>query len=266
MKAEILSHLPPAHPWGQRLYWYDCVGSTNTIAKSMASENAPHGTVILADSQTAGRGRLGRSFCSPAGSGIYMSVILRPGCPPADLMHLTCAVGTAVCDAVEAVVGIRPGIKWINDLVLQGKKLGGILTELSIDPKIGLVDHAVVGIGINCNQRPDDFPEELRPIACSAAMVTGAPVDRSRLAAEMIRTLEKTDRILLSQRSAIMTQYRRDCVTLGSKITVIQGTSRQNGTALEVNDDGSLLVAFDDGHTANVSSGEVSVRGLFGYT
>ena len=126
MKEKILSHLPPAHPWGQTLYYRDTIPSTNTEAKAMAAAGAPHGTVILADSQTAGRGRLGRSFCSPADSGIYMSVILRPACPPAALMHLTCAAGVAVCNAVETAVGIRPGIKWINDLVLRGKKLGGI--------------------------------------------------------------------------------------------------------------------------------------------
>lgn len=266
MKEKILSHLPPAHPWGQSLYYRDTIPSTNTEAKALAAAGAPHGTVILADSQTAGRGRLGRSFCSPAGSGIYMSVILRPACPPAALMHLTCAVGVAVCDAVETAVGIRPGIKWINDLVLNGKKLGGILTELSIDSKSGLVDYAVVGIGINCNQRPEDFPAELRPIACSAAMVTGALIDRSRLSAELICSLEKMSQILLSEQAATMERYRADCVTIGAEITVIQGDTQKNGTALEVNDDGSLLVAFQDGRTVWVNSGEVSVRGLFGYT
>ena len=140
------------------------------------------------------------------------------------------------------------------------------MTELSIDPKSGLVDYAVVGIGINCNQRPEDFPAELRPIACSAAMVAGSPIDRSRLAAELICSLEKLSRVLLSDQAAIMDRYRTDCVTIGSEITVIQGDIQQNGTALEVNDDGSLLVAFHDGRTASVNSGDVSVRGLFGYT
>ena len=160
---------------------------------------------------------------------------------------------------------IRPGIKWINDLVCGRKKLGGILTELSIDPKTGFVEYAGVGIGINCNQRPEDFPPELRAIACSAAMSAGHSVDRSRLAAELIRQLEKLSRDLLKT-SVIMDRYRRDCVTIGCEITVIQGDTRQNGKALSVQDDGSLLVAFSDGHTASVNSGEVSVRGLFGYT
>lgn len=265
MKTEILTHLPPAHPWGQSLYWYDQTVSTNTTAKQMATEGAPHGTVIVADSQSGGRGRLGRSFCSPAGQGIYMSVILRPGCPPAQLMHLTCAVGVAVCDAIEETLGFRPGIKWINDLVADNKKLGGILTELSMDSKTGLVDFAVIGIGINCTQRPDDFPPELRPIACSAAMVTQTPVDRSALIAALIRHLHSTGEQLPTGRNAAMERYRRDCVTVGKQITVIRGDLRENGRGLDVLDDGSLLVAFDSGETAAVNSGEVSVRGLFGY-
>lgn len=264
MKTQILSHLPPEHPWGQLVYWYETIPSTNSQAKDMAAKGAPQGTVVLADSQSAGRGRLGRSFCSPAGSGIYMSVVLRLNCPPKELMHLTCAVGCAVCDAVEEALGFRPGIKWINDLVVGGKKLGGILTELSIDPKTGLVDHAVVGIGINCSQRQEDFPEELRQIACSLAMTTGKAVDRAKLAAAMIGSLERMSRNLGSP-EAIMAQYRRDCITIGREITVIRGEERRNGTALSVLDDGSLLVQFEDGHTAAVNSGEVSVRGLMGY-
>lgn len=265
MKDQILFHLPPAHPWRDLVYWYNAIPSTNTEAKSMATKGAPHGTVLIADCQTAGRGRLGRSFCSPAGTGIYMSVILRPNCPPGDLMHLTCATAVAICDAVEETLGFRPGIKWINDLVWNRKKLAGILTELSIDPKTSLVDYAVVGIGINCNQRPEDFPAELRPIACSAAMAAGFPIDRSRLAAAMIRQLEAMSRSLHC-RTPLMDRYRQDCVTVGAEVTVIRGEEQQQGKALEVNDDGSLLVAFPDGHTASVSSGEVSVRGLFGYT
>lgn len=264
MKDTILSHLPPAHPWGQRLYWYEEVTSTNTIAKTMAAAGAAEGTVILADRQTAGRGRLGRSFCSNAG-GIYMSVILRPQCAPAELMHLTCAVGVAVCDAVEHSISLRPGIKWINDLVLEHKKLGGILTELSIDQATGLVNYAVVGIGINCNQQALDFPAELKEIACSAAMVTGTSIDRSLLAAELILSLEEMNQNLRAGRASIMERYRKDCVTLGQHITVIRSDSRQNGVALDISDDGSLIVRFDDGHTAAVNSGEVSVRGLFGY-
>ena len=246
------------------LQWYDTLPSTNTAAKELAAAGAPHGTVLVAGSQTAGRGRLGRSFCSQAGQGVYMSVILRPNCSPAQLMHLTCAAGVAACDAVEDTIGFRPGIKWINDLVVDGKKLGGILTELSISPVTGMVDHAVVGIGINCSQQQSDFPEELRSIACSAAMLTDQAVDSAALAAALLVRLEQMAG-QLSHQDTIMARYCRDCVTPGRQITVIRGDEKRNGTALQILPDGSLEVRYDDGSTEAVSSGEVSVRGMLGY-
>lgn len=266
MKNAILSHLPPTHPWYHSILWFDTIDSTNAHAKTLAAAGAPHGTVLIADSQTAGRGRLGRVFQSPPSTGIYMSVILRPKCPPSALMHLTCAAAVAMCDAVEDTLGFRPGIKWINDLVYNHKKLAGILTELSIDPKTSLVDYAVVGIGINCSQAAEDFPPELQGIACSAAMACGKPIDRCRLAAGIIQNLEKMSRGLFSNQNAVMARYRADCITLNADVAVIRGDDRQYGKALDVTNDGRLLVAFADGHTAAVNSGEVSVRGLYGYT
>lgn len=244
------------------IHRFDSLDSTNVRAKAMALEGAPHGTVIIADHQTAGRGRLGRRFHSPAGSGIYMSIILRPECPPTALMHLTCAVAIAVCDGVEDALGVRPGIKWINDLVSGGKKLAGILTELHIAPGSGLVDHAIVGIGLNCNQRPEDFPPELRDIACSAAMITGKPVDREVLIRAIIQRIRTID---LEQKADILHRYRKDCVTLGKEVAVIRGDTMRNGTALDVDENGALVVRFSDGHLEAVDSGEVSVRGLWGY-
>ena len=264
MKNEILSHLPPDHPWGQSLYWYEQLPSTNALAKNMAAAGAPQGTVLLADSQSAGRGRLGRSFHSPGGAGLYLSVILRPHCPPAQLMHLTCAVGVAVCDAVEEVLGFRPGIKWVNDLVVGDRKLGGILAEASMDTKTGCVSYAIVGIGINCNQHPADFPNELQNIACSAAMATGTSIDRARLAAAIICHMERMSHSL-SQQKDIMARYRHDCVTIGKDVNIIHNDQIREGQALNVEDDGSLLVRFDDGSVRTVNSGDVSVRGLFGY-
>jgi BirA family biotin operon repressor/biotin-[acetyl-CoA-carboxylase] ligase len=195
-----------------------------------------------------------------------MSVILRPHCPPSKLMHLTCAAAVAACNAVETSLRFRPGIKWINDLVCGGKKLAGILTELSIDSKTMLVDYAVIGIGINCNQGPDDFPPELRDIACSAASVCGTSIDRSRLAAELIVSLEKMSRCLFTAQGDTMAQYRQDCITLGAEVAVIRGETRRTGTALDITEDGALVVDFGNGHTEAVNSGEVSVRGLYGYT
>ena len=162
---KILGFLPDSHPWASTIICVGTIASTNTHAKNLAADGAPHGTVLIANHQTGGRGRMGRSFHSPAGSGIYLSVILRPDHLPGELMHLTCAAAVAMCDAVERCCGLRPGIKWTNDLVVGKRKLGGILTELSIDPKTGLVDYAIVGIGINCCHGSYDFPRELEAIA-----------------------------------------------------------------------------------------------------
>lgn len=244
------------------IYRFETVDSTNTIAKSMASDGAPHGTVILAEQQTAGRGRLGRSFESPAGLGIYMSMILRPQCRPDALMHLTCAVAVAICDAVEQELNFRPEIKWINDLVVRGKKLAGILTELSVNPQTGLVDYAVVGVGLNCNQRQEDFPPQLRDIACSASMVTEKTTDRDRLADRMISALLDMD---LSRKREIMNRYRQGCMTIGKEVVVVQGDNRRQGRAVDLDEDGGLIVEYPDRTRQTVNSGEVSIRGLWGY-
>ena len=244
------------------VHYFETLDSTNNECKKMAAMGAPHGTAIVADAQTAGRGRLGRSFSSPAGMGIYLSFLIRPQCPPTALLHLTCAVGVAVCAAVEKVLGFRPGIKWINDLVVGNRKLGGILTELSIKSD-GMVDYGIIGIGINCNQL--DFPEEIAHIACSAATILGRPVDRQQLIDALLQELEQMAEGLLCRQREMMAQYRSDCITLGKRIRVVRGDLYRNGTALEILDDGALLVRFDDGTEEAVNSGEVSVRGLWDY-
>lgn len=263
MKHEILSHLHPNHPWADRIHYFDTTDSTNTQAKKMAAAGAPHGTVLIAGHQTGGRGRMGRSFHSPAGLGIYLSVILRPNCGPEELMHLTCAAGCAMCDAVEDVAGFRPGTKWINDLVYSGRKLGGILAELSLSASGG-VNYAVVGIGINCSHTPDDFPPEIRDMAASLTMVSDSPISPAQLAAAMIDSLLRMDQHLLTGKDAIMARYRKDCITIGQEVKVMTDPPRE-GVALDVDNDGGLMVRYADGHTETVSAGEVSVRGMYGY-
>ena len=259
MKEQILALLPHSHPWYNNIHWFDTIESTNTEAKKMAQAGAPHGTVLIADRQTGGRGRMGRSFSSPAGMGIYMSVILRPGCKAGELMHLTCAAGVCMCDAIESMTGFRPRIKWINDLIANGKKLGGILTELSLQPGTDIVDFAIVGVGINCLQTQADFPEELQNIAISLSSVTEA-VDRAALAAAMIGAFGAMDHLLLTQKEGLMACYRRDCCTLGQDIYLIRGDNKHPCHAVDVDEDGGLSVIFPDGRTEIVTSGEVSTR------
>ena len=264
MKEAILSHLSPAYPWKDRLHHLPSTDSTNDQLRLLARRGAPQGTVLIADHQTIGHGRRGRSFHSPQGMGIYFSILLRPDCAPTDLMHLTCAAAVAMCDAVEHSAGFRPGIKWTNDLVYRKHKLGGILTELGFTPQ-GKLDYAIIGIGINCCQTANDFPEEIRSIAGSLAMVTGAPIDRSRVAAAMAEALWHMDFQLLTHQEDILCRYRSDCITLGREISLVRGEEVRHGKALDIDGAGALIVSFPDGGTEAVNSGEVSVRGMYGY-
>ena len=261
MKETILKNLSAECPWRDTLYWYEAIDSTNTQAKRLAKEGAPHGTVLAAGYQTGGRGRMGRTFQSPEGQGMYLSVILRPGCKPEQLMHLTCAAGVAACQAVEAVCGIRPQVKWINDLVLGGKKLGGILAEMSLDK--GVVEYAIIGIGINCLQTA--FPEEIETIATSLTLHTGKAFSPAAMAAAMIHALWEMSETLLTEKAAIMARYRENCITLGKSVQVLRADQVLPAKALDLDEDGGLLVEYPDGTRQVVSSGEVSVRGLYGY-
>ena len=208
---------------------------------------------------------MGRSFHSPGGVGIYFSILLRPQCSPGELMPLTCATAVAMCDAVEKAVGFRPGIKWTNDLVCGRRKLGGILTELGLSSKGG-VDYAIIGIGINCCQKETDFPEEIRGIAASLSMVTGKEVDRAKVAAAMMDSLAQMDHILLREKKDLLNRYREDCITIGQEISLFRvGEAVRHGTAIGMDDEGALLVQFTDGSVEAVNSGEVSVRGMYGY-
>ena len=264
MKEQILRALSPAYPWKEQFHWFEEIGSTNDALKAMARSGTPHGTVLIADRQTDGHGRMGRSFLSPGGTGIYLSVLLRPDCAPAELMHLTCAAAQAMCDAVEAAAGFRPGIKWTNDLVYGKRKLGGILTELGFGSR-GLVDYAIIGIGINCCQQTEDFAPEIRDMAGSLATVTGSAIDRSRVAAAMMDALYRMDKSLLTGREQMLRQYRKDCITVGRDICLLRSGEVRYGKALDVDDAGALVVRYADGSTEAVSSGEVSVRGMYGY-
>ena len=264
MRQALIRLLGEDFPWLQHIHCMDTVDSTNLLAKRMAAEGAPHGTVLLATHQTAGRGRLGRSFHSPQGQGIYLSLLLRPDCPASQLMHLTCAAAVAMCDALADACGQRPGIKWTNDLVFGKRKLGGILTELGWTGD-GRLDYAVVGIGINCTQQPEDFPPELRQMAGSASMLAGKTVEAPVLAAAMIRALREMELDLFRGKASLMQRYRADCITLGQDISLVSADQVRHGHALDVDENGGLLVAFSDGSVETVAAGEVSVRGMYGY-
>lgn len=258
---EILAALA-AHPWQDRIRVLDCVDSTNTMAKALAAQGAPAGTVLIADHQTGGRGRLGRSFLSPEGVGIYLSVILRPQVRPDKILHLTAMAAEYLTQAVEEVCGVTPGIKWTNDLVMNRKKISGILTELSVEAESGLVQYVVVGIGVNCNQT--GFDPAIADIATSLALETGQPVDRNLLAAAMIRAMHRLSEQLLTDRDWLR-RYEAVCVTLGQEVKLVRGDEVRYAFAEGLDDAAALLVRYPDGSREAIACGEVSVRGMYGY-
>lgn len=259
--GEITSYLTRSEP----VICLDTVDSTNNYLKKAALEQAADKTVVVADSQTAGRGRMSRSFQSPAGKGLYLSYLMRPKTAPSQLISVTALCAVAICSAIERICGVRPQIKWVNDLVLNGKKLCGILTELSIEGESGRLQYVIMGIGVNVHQGKTDFPAELSQTATSLDAELGGSISRARLAAAMIEELDKLYATLERGHEDSLSAYRRDCMTLGKEVRIIRGDTEERAFALDVDGQFGLIVRYPDGRTSTVSSGEVSVRGLYGY-
>lgn len=238
------------------------VDSTNNIAKQLGAQGAPHGTVVAAERQTGGRGRLGRSFASPTG-GVYLSVLLRPELPLERLMSLTALAAVATRRAICDCCGLAPDIKWMNDLLWQGKKLCGILTELSCEAESGRLEYAVIGIGINCNTQTSELPPEVQARATSLREATGRDIDINTMAAALIARLRELDGVLRGDGSAWIQEYRSACVTLGRQVLLLRTGERRSALALDIDDNAGLIVRYDDGTTGTVNSGEVSVRGIY---
>ena len=233
---------------------YDEVGSTNDVCRALAAEGAPHGTTIIAERQTAGRGRRGRTFFSPQDTGLYMSVLLRPSLAAADLPLLTPVTAVGVAEALEGIIGKRVGIKWVNDLYVGGKKVCGILTEGALTG--GRAAYACVGIGINLDTPAGGFPEELATIAGAAAAGRG---DIRREAACAV--LEALTPIYADPfDKTLVTRYRARSVLDGQRVCVTVGDTAYEATALGIDDRFSLRVRCDGGTERLLSSGEASAR------
>lgn len=238
--------------WTERpILWFDRLDSTNNRLKLLEAGGAEHGLVVAARQQTAGRGRMGRSFLSPEGN-LYFSILLRTDHDPRELMHLTCWAATAACDAVQILTGIRPRIKWVNDLVYEGRKLGGILTELVLQGNRARA--AIVGIGINCR----NVPEGVADMATCLKDMTGRDIDPEELARALAHRLRLGDHTGMP-----LDAYRVDCLTLGKPVKCMDDGS--TGIARDITPQGGLIIDLDDGTQRIVAAGEVSVRGLYGY-
>jgi len=259
--GELLAFIP--YDRMKNVICLDTVESTNNILRDMAYNGAADGQVVIANEQTQGRGRFGRSFVSPKDKGIYMSILLRPKGNPADGITLTSWTAVAVSNAIQKICGIRPGIKWVNDLVLGKKKLCGILTEMLMEGESGSINYVIIGIGLNVNEKSEDFPENLRHIATSLYEQTGTLYKRSLLAAEIIHELDMLRAGWPGEKSVYLKSYRENSVTVGKEIQILSGDSQCSATALSIGDDFSLDVKQQDGTIKNLSSGEISVRGLY---
>ena len=250
---------------GRELHCLERVDSTNTYAKKLALSGAPEGTVVIANDQTAGRGRMGRQFQSPRDKGIYLTVLLRPEMEPQRLMPVTAMAGVAVCQAVEKVCGVRPGLKWPNDPVIGNRKLCGVLTEMSLEGETGHVQYLVLGIGINVGQQAEDFTSDVAAIATSLTAYLGRPVSRPELAAALIEELEDLYQTLKGgDLRGYLAAYRRDCVNLGKTVQLL-GEGQEVVTAVDIDEEFGLVVRTAEGTEKTVRSGEVSVRGMYGY-
>lgn len=248
---------------GRNCVYLETVDSTNTYAKRLAEEGAPAGTLVVAEEQTGGKGRRGRGWTASKKTNIMMTLLLRPGIQPEHASRLTLLMALAVAEGIRKVTGLPAGIKWPNDVVVHGKKVCGILTEMSTE--IDYINHVVIGAGINVNQ--EYFPEELGKMAGSLCVELGKKICRAELAAEILGRLETLYEVFLQTEdlSALYQRYNEYCVNCGHEIRVLEPGNEYEGFANGINELGELIVHKADGSVVRVYAGEVSVRGLYGY-
>lgn len=266
-ESEIASRL--CTKWaGKRLIFFASTGSTNPDAKRFAEEGAPHGTTVVADRQTAGRGRRGRSWESPAGRSIYFTIVVRPTFIPDQASMITLVMALSVAEAIHEVTGLQTGIKWPNDIVVNGKKVVGILTEMSMTPEMNEIQFLVAGVGVNVNQEGvEEFPEELRGTATSLKIESGRQIDRVELLTKILarfeedyETFERTVNL-----SGLRARYESRLVGRDAWVRVLDPAGEYTGISRGITETGELIVEKETGETVLVYAGEVSVRGLYGY-
>lgn len=248
---------------GREIRYFSVIDSTNQYAKRIAEEGAPDGTLVIADEQTAGKGRSGRHWVTPPGEAASFTLVLRPNLAPEKISMVTLVMGLAVANAVRRLYGLEAGIKWPNDVVVNGKKLCGILTEMSAE--IGEVHYIVIGAGINANLT--FFPEEIRSTAASLKLELGKDVNRAELIATVMEEFERLYSLFEEHGSLedLRDEYNNICVNRDRPVRVLDPKGEYTGTARGIDDKGILRVEMEDGTIREVGSGEVSVRGIYGY-
>ena len=245
---------------GRNLGYIQIIDSTNLQAKRLARQGAEDGTVIVAEQQTNGKGRLGRQWCSPKGTGLYFSILLRPQILPAQVAGVTLATGLAVCKAVRKYTGLNALIKWPNDVIICNKKVCGILTEMVA--QADKIEYVVVGVGINVNTA--NFDDEIAYKATSLAKESGKTINREEFLSIVLQEIERgIDSYLSNPDGSISNEYVDLCATLGRQVTVNRVNSTFTGIARTVTKSGDLVVQTSDGRTVPVNSGEVTVQGIY---
>ena len=243
---------------GRKIVYYPETDSTNRRARLLAQEGEPHGTLVLTDSQTAGRGRRGRSWISPAGDGIFMTLLLRPNVHPSQVAKLSLLTALAVAGAIASETGLDARIKWPNDIVISGRKVCGLLLEMTADESA--VYDVVAGVGINVHQK--EFDPEIAHTASSLDLLAGKTFSRAALVRAFLREFEHAT--ALSDQE-MMAQYVARSATLGQRVQVIALSGTFTGVAKGITDSGSLLVEDEEGAMREVLAADVSVRGIMGY-
>jgi BirA family biotin operon repressor/biotin-[acetyl-CoA-carboxylase] ligase len=256
---DLIARLGHTKVVGRDIRVFEQTTSTNDVAEKLARDGVKEGVVVFAESQTRGRGRLGRVWLSPKRKGLWFSVLLRPRLRPQETTQLTVISATALRRAFKTLTGLTAEIKWPNDLLLGGRKAAGILTELSAE--LDRVRHVILGIGVDVNQEAAEFPPELRKLATSLRLESGAEISRAELAVEIMRELDRDyARMSAGKFSAIADEWEQACVTIGRNVAVQTGGRHFRGHAESLDDDGALLIRTEHGHLERVIGGDVTLE------
>jgi len=256
---DLLARLGRTAVIGRDIRVFEQTTSTNDVIEKLARDGVNEGVVVFAESQTKGRGRLGRKWVSPARKGLWFSILLRPELRPQETTRLTVASATALRRAIASLTKLEPEIKWPNDILIDGRKVAGILTEMSAE--LDCVKHVILGIGIDVNQDTDDFPADLRKIATSLRIESGEMVSRAALATEILRQLDHDyNRICHGKFAAVTDEWEENCATIGRNVTVQVGDRKVRGRAESLDEEGALLLRTEHGRLERITGGDVTVE------
>ncbi len=256
---DLASRLTGKAVIGREIHVFKETASTNDVVEKLARDGAKEGVVVFAESQTKGRGRLGRKWHSPAGQGLYFSVLLRPKLAPIEATQFTILAATALVRAIDATTGVRPEIKWPNDLLVGGRKIAGVLTELSAE--LDTIKHLILGIGLDVNQTTGDCPPELRGIASSLRIAGGQSVFRPELATRLLTELDRDyARIRAGGFGELADEWEARCTTIGQRVAIRIGPRTITGRAESLDDDGALLLRTQHGRLERIIGGDVTLE------